>query len=47
MFTLLSSQDWFGYKPQEMMGASITGVLTEAKVLEEVLAGGMRGSVGD
>lgn len=31
--------DWFGYKPSEMMGSSITSVLTEAKVLEEVLAG--------
>ena len=34
-----SFQDWFGYKPQEMMGTSITSVLTEARVLEEVLAG--------
>ena len=36
----LAFMDWFGYKPSEMMGSSITSVLTEAKVLEEVLAGG-------
>ena len=35
----LAFQDWFGFKPIEMMGSSITKVLTEAKVLEEVLSG--------